>query len=300
MRKMLFFAIAPLAFMLLQPALQASGPVTRQSALEEMLDQTMMALYAFEFEKADSISREMQTMAPGHYLGHFTRANYLWWLIVTNPPDEDLEHAYASAVRQAQESIPSGTGFGLKPDELFYSINIYAIQARLSLKNKEYITTLRQLRAGVVHVAASGGQETAHHGLYLTSGLYQYMFGYVQQRYPLLKLVTRSYPDGNVEQGLQYLLLAAASDNPVWQTEAHYLLMKIFLEMELMPQAASEHSNWLTQKYPGNLVFLKYRYRVFKALNDADAMHNTKAQIRKQAIAQPGLTAAQRRFFLGE
>jgi hypothetical protein len=289
-----------LFFLLEQPALHAARPLNREAALEEMMNQTMMALYAFKFDQADSISGEMKDLAPGHYMVYFTRANYLWWLIATHPPDEGLENSYASTIRQAQEAIPQNTASGHNPDELFYAINIFAIQARMSLRNKEYIATLRNLRAGLGYVGASRGQEPRHHGLYLTSGLYRYMFGYVQQRYPLLKLVTRAFPDGDVEQGIQYLLLAAQSDNPVWKTEAHYLLMKIFLEMEHKPQSALDYSNWLMEQYPGNLVFLQYRYRIFKALDDPTAMRATQEHIRQLAKTQSCLSPAQRSFFLGE
>lgn len=265
--------------------------------LESLMDQTLAALYHFDFPRADSLSGCMLQIDPHHYLSHFTRSHYLWWMIITHQRDENLEKEYSATIAMAKARLPSAEK---KPDinDVFYHINIYAMQARLSLQKKEYLRTIWNLRACVRQLDYSRGKENLHGGLYLTSGLYNYMSGYSQKRFPVLKAFSRVLPEGEMQMGLQQLQKAAASSNPVWKTEAHYLLMKIYLEMELQPGQAMVYNQWLIDNFPGNLTYWQYRYRICKAMKDEPGMESCRVKIRQLALGHAGISKLQRDFFL--
>lgn len=282
---------------LISPA-RASAPQRAHVAhLEDLLNQTMSALYDFDFPRADSLSKNMLRLDSTHYISHFSRASYLWWMIITHSHHQVLEQQYATTISLAQDGLPQGKDQpGL--NDVFYHINIYAMQAQMSLRNKEYLRTMKNLRACTWQVEYSMGKEQHHQGFLLTSGLYNYMTGYAQMRFPVLSVFKNIFPRGEMQLGLEQLHQAALSENITWKTEARFLLMKIYLEMEKQPVKALALVNWLTDSYPQNLTYHYYHYMICKAMKDQEGMAAVKNQIKKLALTHQGMSQGQRDYFL--
>lgn len=292
----IFLLLAPLAGTAL-PAGAHSPQRAHEDHLEELLNQTLSALYDFNFPKADSISLNMLQLDPAHYISHFSRASYLWWMIITHPDDPFLEKEYSTTIARAQQVLPQSEDQpGLT--DLFYHINIYAMEAQMSLRRKEYLATMKNLRACTHQVEYSMGKEQQHRGFLLTSGLYNYMTGYAQKRFPVLSIFKGLFPQGEMQQGLDQLHQAAQSENRTWKTEARFLLMKIYLEMEMQPLKALSYVNWLTETYPLNLTYHYYHYMILKAMKDSQGMATVKGTIRELAPDHQGLSHSQRDFFM--
>jgi hypothetical protein len=116
-------------------------------------------LQRFNFARADSMISVLEESDQDHFLTHFTRANYLWWQIITHPKDEFLEKRYNTSLDNTINSI-EGTLAGEKsPQILFWLINTYAFKARLDLMNSEYIKAIRHLRKCIGFIEESMGKE---------------------------------------------------------------------------------------------------------------------------------------------
>ncbi|MFO7977879.1 MAG: hypothetical protein R6U64_04405 [Bacteroidales bacterium] len=279
------------------PAKAGSTKQAREVHLEGLFNQTMHALYDFDFQRADAISTGMLQLDSTHYISHFARASYLWWMIITHPLNQHLEQQYAATIARAQDGLPQGED---QPqlNVVFYHISIYAMEAQMSLRQKEYLRIMKNLRACTWQVKYSMGKERQHQGFMLTSGLYNYMTGYAQVRFPVLSVFKNIFPEGDMQLGLDQLQLAALSDNLTWKTEARFLLMKIYLEMEKQPLKALDWVNWLIETYPRNLTYRYYHYMILKAMKDPGGMARVKNTIKKLALTHQGLSQDQREYFL--
>jgi len=275
----------------------ASEPFREKMAAEEM-KQTMQALYAFDFLRADSLSTEMLRKFPGHYLSHFSRSQYLWWLIITQPENPELENQYYQTLAQSLSAIQEYMGPARTHEQTFYFINIYAMQARLFLKKKEYLRTIISLRNCISEIEASLGRESDYPPFNLSSGMYNYMSEYAIKKFPFLTLYTLLYPKGNMALGMEQLKAASLSDHLVWKTEATYLLMKIYLELEPKPALAIPLASQLTETYPQNLI---YQWHYLQALESIQATEESillKTELRKITRNAPGINSQQRAYFL--
>lgn len=266
-------------------------------ALNEALATLMKALYDFDLEKADSISKSLIQSWPEHYLSWFARTNYLWWEIISSPQATELETQYRDHI--AQSMSLAKTRFSRNPDhsDIFYFISLYAMQARLDLKNGAYIRAMRNGRNAISYIEQSRGKESQYGGFYLTSGLYNYMTTQATRKYPFLKIYSLFYPEGNRELGLQQLIRISESDNRVWGTEASYFLMRLYLEVEDDPEKALLYAARLTGRFPSNLIFQYYHYQALKALNDVEAVDSKREEIRARALSNRSISDAHRQYF---
>ncbi len=266
--------------------------------LMKMVEETLYALYAFEMDKADLISQLAMERFPDHYLSYFARSSYLWWLIISGEDTKENEQLYRAYMAEAMAKSRASLASEPSLADLFHVISLYAMQARLDMKNGAYIRALRHGRHAVHHLENSRGGEDSYQGLLLTSGLYNYMTVQAGKRYPFLKVYTLFFPEGDAELGLSQLHQATQTDYPVWQTEAHYFLMRIYLEMEMMPSEALPHARWLTEQYPSNLIYQYYHLLALKALGDKTKVAEKKRDIYFEATNNQQLSSTQVNHFL--
>ncbi len=262
------------------------------------LEQTMLALYEFDFFRADSLSDQMLKNYPDHYLSHFTRAQYLWWLIITQNSNSKLQVEFSSSLENSLRAIEAYMQAGQQHIYNFFFINIYAMLARLNLKNREYLRTILSLKNCINQVGISLGNEILFPPYNLTSGMYNYLSEYSAIRYPFLGLYTLLYPKGNMELGLKQLKIAAANENLIWKTEASYLLLKIFLELEKEPARALIYGRYLVEKFPNNLIFQWHNLQISETIESGISSQKLKTKLLENTRMAKGISQSQKTYLL--
>lgn len=278
--------------------ISASGSKTAEEMAAKTMEQTMVALYQFNFSLADSLSGEMLVKYPDHYLSHFTRAQYLWWLIITNSPNATLETGFNGSVARSLKAIDRF----MTPDRphihTFFYINIYAMQARLYLKNKEYLRTILSLKNCIDQIELSLGNEADFMPYNLSSGMYNYMSEYSTRRFPFLGLYTLLYPKGNMKLGLDQLSTAAESENQIWRTEAAYLLMRIYFEIENDSESALFYGERLTREFPDNLIFQWYYLQIAETIDTGVPVEKLRTSLIENTRKATGINQYQKAYLL--
>ncbi len=267
---------------------------------EALLEACMLALYDFRFLKADAVSLHLLDSHPDNYLSHFARAHYYWWMMISHPPDDETVVGFSKSIQHAGNLFEKRNAESTNPDHpgLFYAISLSAMSVRHDLMVGNYIPALNRARNAHSSIKKSLGQEDAFHGLYLTSGLYNYIAGSAVSRFPLLRIYQLLFPAGDKELGLSQLKRAADLDHPVWKTEATYFLMRIFLEMEGDPERAVHYAQKLTGRFPENLIYHYYHLLALREAGEEQAALNQKQVIRNAAMFNEGLSDVQREYFL--
>jgi tetratricopeptide (TPR) repeat protein len=280
-----------------EPVKAASGG-KNPSTLQSNMEQLQLALYAFNFVRADSICMMMEREYPTHYLSQFARSNYLWWQIITSPENVSLENMFRERIARAVSFSVSGQMDTSSDQDIFYFISMYAMRARLDFTKGAFIRAMKNGRNAISWVDVSLGNEYNFEGYYLTSGLYNYMVVQSGIKYPFLKIYSLFYPEGNKTLGLEQLRKASLSSNRTLQTEAHYFLMRIFLDMEGDVAQALAHANWLTVSYPENLIYQYYLLVALETLGDKQAALEKRQEIRSMAHQNKWINDSQRKYFV--
>jgi tetratricopeptide (TPR) repeat protein len=258
----------------------------------------MQYLYHFQFSDADSLISQLEKEYPEHFLPHFVRANYFWWQIVSNSDQQQYKEQYYEALKEAEKFLLPLTDI-VDPDDnnLFFMINTLAFKARLDVMKGDYFKSLGHLNRSVRLIEYSLGRESQHFPLYLTSGLYKYLADYGKSRYPFLALYTLIYPSGNREVGLEYLEKAAMGSDTMVKVEAHYFLMRIFMEPENNHEKALEHAQWLKDQYPANLIFRYYHKTILEEVGQPDLVAELKKAFSDSLRNNDQLSTEQKAYF---
>lgn len=265
-------------------------------AVETKMTQAMQSLYNLKFYEADSLISIIEKTNNTHYLTHIARANYYWWHIITNAPDNIYHERYLNELVSAKKIMHEHQFNDLNHLETFYNIYVYASMARIDLMNESYLYGLRNLNKSVRFINASMGNEHLFKPFLLTSGLYNYLVDHGNKLYPMFRIYTMFLPKANRQKGLRQLKTAAELDDPVIKTESHYFLMKIFQELEKNFQNALIHARWLTENYPENLVFLYHHYEISKQL-ELDEAQTVFQRIMNQLEFSCDLSESQKKHF---
>ncbi|MDX9941204.1 MAG: hypothetical protein RBS53_03195 [Bacteroidales bacterium] len=272
---------------------EGAGENPARAADELLLEETMQALYSFDFAKADARSAEMLIRFPDHYLAHFTRVQYLWWMIITQPHDKRLEEEFYQRLERSLSALKPLAGKEAAPRQNFYFINLYAMQARLFLTKKEYLRTIFSLKNCIDQIEATLGKEQAYLPFFLSSGMYNYMLEYARQKYSFLALYTLLYPPGDMKLGLEQLHIAARSDHFIWRTEARYLLMKIYQDLEQQPEKALPLVRALLEEHPSNLIFRWHYVKILEMMGKKEKAGEERLVLLRATYQATGLNESQ-------
>lgn len=285
-----------LVICLIYAGLQA---LNASEALHGKGEKAITALHEFSFHSADTIIQSMERQYPDHYLPHLTRAHYYWWKMISQESEVRKRKHYLSSLEKAEQLVNQMVqGGAYDKQDVFHFINLYAMKARLDLLNGEYRAALRHVNRCVRFLKTSLGYEENFEGFYLTSGLYNYMTDYATGRLPLFFVYALLYPRGDMEKGIAQLNNATRLENLIVRTEAHYFLMKIFLELEKDFIKALPHARWLTEKYPGNLIYLYHYYQLLSLSRNETMALDVKRAYHDILQNHNHLSPAQRNYLL--
>ena len=280
------------------------GGMTFQLRAAESLDgdakTALTAIYDFRFHDADSLLNHMETNYQESYLPHLVRASFYWWLIISEDDGSLNKERYIATLSKAEDIINrvvQNNSHNYR--DIFHFINLYALKARLDLLNGNYLKALRHMKNCVDFVSISLGREEAYPGFNLTSGLYNYLSDYGAKQYPFLVFYSLMYPRGNMLKGLEQLKVATQNDDQVIRTEAHYFLMKIYLDLEKNHEEALYHASYLTEKHPENLIFLYHYYQLLQLQGKAEMANEVKSDYKYQLKYNTHLSIRQKQYLIG-
>lgn len=224
-------------------------------------------IYRFRFQSADSAIQRLNNNHPHDYLPKLLSANYYWWLIISGHDTPQNRKTYFQNLSYSL-GILSSTKNGSSHDSLYALITTFAYKARIHSLNNEYFSALKQLNNCIDLLKTSFGKEQDYEWFLLSSGLYNYYIEAVKKNYPFLIPYLIFLPSGQASLGLNFLKLASEKENFLLKTEAHYFLMKIFLEEEKNYSEAGKYAEQLLHSYPGNLLYRYYRFKTFLEENN--------------------------------
>ena len=187
------------------------------------------------------------------------KANIYWWKIISGINDKSTKNVYYQILGDAEGYFKKELDKGYS--HYYKGISLYGYLARMDGLNKNYFKAFFRINNCLKYLEKSFGAESKYPFFYLSSGLYNYHMLVTSRQYPLLVPYLSLYPRGNREKGISFLEAAASNSNKYLSTEAHYFLMKIYID-EAQSTKALIHSQELLKRFPKNPIFLFYQHKI--------------------------------------
>lgn len=275
-----------------------SGPLSAQSnLLKQDLQKIYTQIQLFNFRTADTLLQS-KSISANNEVQQLARANFFWWLIVSGEDNDQNRKSYFNSSDLVLNKFNDTNPEKLKNEQLYIVITAYANKARIEGLNKNYFRGFSYINTCLRYIKRSFGKETEFEYFNLTSGLYNYYMATANKNFPLLLPYLALFPKGDLEKGIELLNKAASSADPALQTEAHYFLMKLYME-ENKFQNAEDHCLWLKKAYASNLLYTFYHFKILLDNNQKDAALKVMSELRLKEMMHPQLTSGQRKYFSG-
>jgi hypothetical protein len=290
-----FFLVMRSLSLFFLTCLVAWGTTASASNTDSLYNAALLSIYRFKFKEAESCIRQFAKTVKDPVKEEFLKTNLYWWLIVSGEQsinNKELFHLHNSnLIAHFKDSVSMNN-----QENLAYAISAHAFKVRMELLEQNRVNALFDLNKCIKYLKPSFGRESENHAYFITSGLYNYYFDLCHSRFPLIRPYLKIYPKGNAEHGIKFLLNAFNSEDAILKTEAAYHLMKIQLEGEEKPHFAELFSNWLTERYPENLIFRYYHIVILLNQSKTQEAKNHIALFKK-LLDNPNTSSLQREHF---
>jgi predicted Zn-dependent protease len=196
---------------------------------------------------------------------HLLEANLIWWKTISGFKDKKLKLRFFEVLDMAQKNLKKEKTNNL--ENHLKQLSIQGFRSRMAMLEQSYTSGFFQLNSSLNLFSKLLGKENENPLLLVYNGLYHYYWSKSWENYFLLRPYLILYPKGNLEKGIELLVKAGQSNISNIQTEAHYFLMKIWLE-EKKTKKALFYAQILCKKYPKNAVFQYYQYQLLHQLGE--------------------------------
>jgi hypothetical protein len=244
-----------LAILLLLGSLVYSSSKPLENSKKEWIATGVKALYRFDFNQADSISKAILIKHPEWPEAHLLRAHFYWYQIIGGLNSTENRLALKKSLTLAEKQLPSRIQQFRYHEQYFAKISSQVLKARLDAMEGNTFQAFVKLNESIDFLKHTLGKEQEFEYYQLSSGLYLYYRDYALNRYPVLFPYLIWLPSGNESEGLRMLRQAADSDDEYLSTEANYFMMKICMDRKWWKEALG-YSVKLNNRYPENLLFL--------------------------------------------
>ena len=230
---------------------------------------------------------------------HLLHLNLAWWNIVSgNENSERWKESFEFHTDAIESNIEEIEAVNRTQRDTVLLIYAQLFRARIMLLEKKYINGLESLNA-CIHMIEKVMESNSigNQHIKLIVGLYNYYYGHVYDDYYLLRPFLMGYPEGNKELGLQMIKECVGGQWDFNSTEAHYFLVKIFLESENNPELAMRYSSSLIKQYPTNLIYAFQHYQGLYFAEDLEGFESFKIKTLKNLVTHKSLTIFQKEHF---
>lgn len=218
----------------------AKAEEVKGEAFERKIVKSYKSLYNFHFNTSRQILDSLQTNMKSNVDVMVLNINYKWWKIISNDTQNNRRN-FLTSLDSLKRKRNVFTGEKRKILSIYY----YIFYCRYHLMNNNYLKVL--LRYGKFDrlIKNFKCQETN----------YQEKITLIRNFYLYLKHKYMSFNAGKKQRYLKEIKKLADSENIIVKTETNYLLMKIYSEIEKLPDKAKTHEEFLNKKYPNNPFF---------------------------------------------
>jgi tetratricopeptide (TPR) repeat protein len=248
----------------------------------------MEQIYNIEFEEAKNTFQKISNHYPNHPAGRFGLAMIYWWKIILDTSYEGFDELFVQKMEDVIEFCDEILDKNPKNvDALFFKGGAIGFRGRLNVLRENWFNAAGDGKEALPLVEKAGNLDPSNTDVKLGFGIYNYYVSVIPENYPIVKPLLIFFPSGDKELGLRQLK-TTATDGIYAKYEAQYFLMNLYYNFEKDMEMAEFYSNMLTESFPNNPVFQRWRGRIAVKRSDwvtADSLFKNilqKAELKKR------------------
>ncbi len=254
---LLFFAFSPFA----------KAQILYDTVTQNLVLESIDHIYNYEFGEAEPLMRQIRTKYPNHPVNSMLKAMQLHWQYLPVKDNKAVSGQYLSLLQDClNKAKVLEKNEKTRPEAAFFSMAGHGYIALVHNYNDDKIKAASEAKQAYNYVMDGFKYMERNPEFYFSSGLYNYYIIRYPEDHPIVKPIVIFFKDGNREEGLRQMDVAARK-GVFTRTESAFYLSRIFLKHELRYDRASSYLATLAQKYPNNPIFLMKHTEALLLLN---------------------------------
>ncbi|MBP7542929.1 MAG: hypothetical protein KA747_04920, partial [Ignavibacteriaceae bacterium] len=226
-----------------------------------IIDEGIKDVYSLNFTAAETKFRTLLRDNPKSPAGLFYLSMIDWWKILVDLDDEskdDLFYKKLDDVIYVCDEILDDDPNNI--DALFFKGGAIGFRGRLHALRESWLKAADDGREALPIVNRVLKIQPGNADILLGTGIYSYYVSVIPDEYPAVKPLLIFFPSGDKDLGIKDLKRVAEKGRYA-KYEAQYFLMTLYQEFEKDPNSSEKYAKMLTDQFPDNPVFLKWRGR---------------------------------------
>ncbi len=219
-------------------------------------------IYNIKFTEAEKTFRSVMADYPDQPAGRFFLAMIDWWKILLDPDNESYDEIFFQKIEDVIYQCDQILDKNPKDvDALFFKGGSIGFRGRLRAFRESWLKAADDGREALPIVEEAAALDPNNMDVQLGFGIYNYYASVIPNEYPMIKPLMIFFPDGDKEKGIQQLKNTALNGKFA-KYEARYFLMTLYYRYENNSMLADDYAKMLTDDFPDNPVFEKWRGRI--------------------------------------
>lgn len=245
----------------------ARAQILYDTATQNLVLEAIDHIYNYEFGEIEPLARQIRAKYPNHPVNPMLKAMQLQWQYLPVKDNKVVSGQYLSLLQDCLKKAQAlEKDAKTRPEAAFFSMAGHGYVALVHNYNDDKIKAASEAKQAYNYVMDGFKYMERNPEFYFSSGLYNYYIIRYPEDHPIVKPIVIFFKDGNREDGLRQMDVAARK-GVFTRTESAFYLARIFLKHELRYDRASSYLATLTQKYPNNPIFLMKHTEALLLLN---------------------------------
>jgi tetratricopeptide (TPR) repeat protein len=219
-------------------------------------------IYNIKFSEAETTFRRLIADYPDHPAGRFFLAMIDWWWILLDLDSEEYDEIFfqklEDVIFQCDQLLKKNPE---NVDALFFKGGAIGFRGRLRAYRESWLKAADDGREALPIVERAANLNPDNLDVLLGFGIYNYYADVIPNEYPLLKPLMLFFPKGDKLKGIEQLNNTAGNGKYA-KYEARYFLMTLYYSYENNPFKAFEYAEALTEEFPDNPTFQRWKGRI--------------------------------------
>jgi tetratricopeptide (TPR) repeat protein len=240
----------------------------QDSKLDSIITTGIKQIYNIKFSQAETTFRGLIADYPENPAGRFFLAMIDWWKILLDLDSETYDEIFFQKLEDVifhcdkiLEEDPSNV------DALFFKGGSIGFRGRLRAYRESWIKAADDGREALPIVERAANLDPKNVDVQLGFGIYNYYAAVIPDEYPILKPLMIFFPQGDKKKGIEQLTNTAMNGKYA-KYESQYFLMTLYNNYENNPFKAYEYAELLTNEFPDNPTFQRWKGRIFVKMGD--------------------------------
>ncbi|MHB1686628.1 MAG: tetratricopeptide repeat protein [Ignavibacteriaceae bacterium] len=232
------------------------------SVFDSTVSAGIKQIYDIKFPEAEKTFRGLIADYPGKPQGRFFLAMVDWWKILLDHDNESYDDVFFQKIEdviyQCDQILKQNPN---DVNALFFKGGAIGFRGRLRAFRESWLKAADDGREALPIVEHAAKLDPKNVDVQLGFGIYNYYAAVIPQRYPLMKPLMIFFPSGDKQKGIDELTNVAMNGKYA-KYEARYFLMTLYFYYENNSFKADDFAKMLTDDFPDNPVFERWRGRI--------------------------------------